>query len=213
MKSTPLSLLMSTQVYIHNHKDHLGKFDEKADDGYLLGYSLVSKAFRVFNTRRQQAEETYHIKFDESLDAIKSWNKRDETRISIKNKTRLVAQGYNLQEGIDYDETITPVARLEAIRIFLAFATYMNCIVLRAVSSPTMYALDKALYGLKQAPIAWYETLSTFLTEYKFERGFDLKGYFDSDCAGCNMDRKSTSVKAEYVAAGRCCANILWMKS
>ncbi|GJW95583.1 retrovirus-related pol polyprotein from transposon TNT 1-94 [Tanacetum coccineum] len=38
-------------VYIHNHKDHLGKFDEKDDDGYLLGYSLVSKSFRVFNTR------------------------------------------------------------------------------------------------------------------------------------------------------------------
>nr|GEZ47018.1 retrovirus-related Pol polyprotein from transposon TNT 1-94 [Tanacetum cinerariifolium] len=57
--------------YIYNHKDHLGKFDEKADDGYLLGYSLVSKAFRVFNTRRQQTEETYHITFDEILDAIK----------------------------------------------------------------------------------------------------------------------------------------------
>nr|GEU94551.1 retrovirus-related Pol polyprotein from transposon TNT 1-94 [Tanacetum cinerariifolium] len=71
MKSTPLSLLMSTQVYIHNHKDHLGKFDEKADDGYLLGYSLVSKAFRVFNTRRQQTKETYHITFDESHDVIK----------------------------------------------------------------------------------------------------------------------------------------------
>ncbi|GJR57136.1 retrovirus-related pol polyprotein from transposon TNT 1-94 [Tanacetum coccineum] len=59
------------RVYIHNHKDHLGKFDEKADDGYLLGYSLVSKAFRVFNTRRQQTEETYHVTFDESPDAIK----------------------------------------------------------------------------------------------------------------------------------------------
>ncbi|GKB95118.1 hypothetical protein Tco_0981255 [Tanacetum coccineum] len=58
-------------VYIHNHKDHLRKFDEKDDDGYLLGYSLVSKAFRVFNTRRQQTKETYHITFDESPDAIK----------------------------------------------------------------------------------------------------------------------------------------------
>ncbi|GKB40412.1 retrovirus-related pol polyprotein from transposon TNT 1-94, partial [Tanacetum coccineum] len=58
-------------VYIHNHKDHLEKFDEKANDGYLLGYSLVSKAFEVFNTIRQQTEETYHITFDESLDAIK----------------------------------------------------------------------------------------------------------------------------------------------
>ncbi|GKC45321.1 retrovirus-related pol polyprotein from transposon TNT 1-94 [Tanacetum coccineum] len=56
-------------------------------------------------------------------------NKRDETRIVIKNKARLVAQGYNQQEGIDYDETFAPVARLEAIRIFLAFATYMNFIV------------------------------------------------------------------------------------
>ncbi|GJV14773.1 retrovirus-related pol polyprotein from transposon TNT 1-94 [Tanacetum coccineum] len=60
-----------TTCYIHNHKDHLGKFDENSDDGYLLGYSLVSKAFRVFNTRRQQTEETYHITFDESPDAIK----------------------------------------------------------------------------------------------------------------------------------------------
>ncbi|GJS33012.1 retrovirus-related pol polyprotein from transposon TNT 1-94 [Tanacetum coccineum] len=58
-------------VYIHNHKDHLGKFDEKVNDGYLLGYSLVSKAFRVFNIRRQQTKETYHVTFDKSLDAIK----------------------------------------------------------------------------------------------------------------------------------------------
>nr|GEZ65598.1 retrovirus-related Pol polyprotein from transposon TNT 1-94 [Tanacetum cinerariifolium] len=58
-------------VYIHNHKDHLGKFDEKADNGYLIGYSLVSKAFRVFNTRRRQIKETYHITFNESPHAIK----------------------------------------------------------------------------------------------------------------------------------------------
>ncbi|GKA81251.1 retrovirus-related pol polyprotein from transposon TNT 1-94, partial [Tanacetum coccineum] len=166
-------------------------------------------------------------------------NKRDETGIVIKNKARLVAQGYNQQEGIDYDETFAPVARLEAIRIFLAFATYMNFIVYQMdvksaflngklkeevyVKQPPGFEsnefpnhvckLDKALYGLKQAPRAWYETLSTFLTEHKFVRGFDLKGYSDSDYAGCNMDRKSTSSEAEYVAAARCCANILWMKS
>ncbi|GJY11065.1 retrovirus-related pol polyprotein from transposon TNT 1-94 [Tanacetum coccineum] len=58
-------------VYIHNHIDHLGKFDKKADDGYLLGYSLVSKALKVFNTRRHQTKETYHIIFDEIPDAIK----------------------------------------------------------------------------------------------------------------------------------------------
>ncbi|GKB94886.1 retrovirus-related pol polyprotein from transposon TNT 1-94, partial [Tanacetum coccineum] len=57
--------------YIHNHNDHLGKFDEKANDGYHYGYSLVSKAFKVFNTRRHKTKETYHITFDESPDDIK----------------------------------------------------------------------------------------------------------------------------------------------
>ncbi|GJT68764.1 retrovirus-related pol polyprotein from transposon TNT 1-94 [Tanacetum coccineum] len=56
-------------------------------------------------------------------------NIRDETGIVIKNKARLVAQGYNQQEDIDYDETFAPVARLEAIKIFPAFVTYMNFIV------------------------------------------------------------------------------------
>ncbi|GKA70197.1 reverse transcriptase domain-containing protein [Tanacetum coccineum] len=62
--------------------DHLGKFDAKADDGYFLGYSFVSKAFRVFNTRRQQIEETYHVTFDESMEAIRFINTSvDEIRI------------------------------------------------------------------------------------------------------------------------------------
>ncbi|GKE29782.1 retrovirus-related pol polyprotein from transposon TNT 1-94 [Tanacetum coccineum] len=107
-------------------------------------------------------------------------NKRDETGIVIKNKAKLVAQGYNQQEGINYDETFAPVARLEAIRIFLAFATYMNFIVCQMdvksaflngklkeevyVKQPLGFEsefsnhvckLDKSLYGLKQAPKAW----------------------------------------------------------
>ncbi|GKC36564.1 retrovirus-related pol polyprotein from transposon TNT 1-94 [Tanacetum coccineum] len=57
-------------AFIHNHKDHLGKFYAKADDGYFLGYSFVLKAFRVYNTRRQQIKETYHVTFDESMEAI-----------------------------------------------------------------------------------------------------------------------------------------------
>ncbi|GKF25189.1 retrovirus-related pol polyprotein from transposon TNT 1-94, partial [Tanacetum coccineum] len=123
-------------------------------------------------------------------------NKRDETRIVIKNKARLVAHGYNQQEGIAYDETFAPVARFEAIRIFLAFAIYMNFIVyqmdvksafLNGKLKEEVYIkqllsfesnefpnhvckLDNALYGLKQAPRAWYETLSTFITEHKFVR-------------------------------------------
>ncbi|GJT12603.1 retrovirus-related pol polyprotein from transposon TNT 1-94 [Tanacetum coccineum] len=270
------------------HKDG----DADASFHYLLGYSLVSKALKVFNTRRQQTEETYHITFGESPDVIKfskpsvdniniAENKRyqpdeylhpyepsqryqtnnndvsfiepyespepvvHETKISehlsspnvedtlvqdkisipnpplpipsvvtpalqdrwsqdkhielvniIRNPgagmlTRAMAkqlsvasahesQGYNQQEGIDYDETFAPFARLEEIRIFLAFATYMNFIVYQMdvkstflngklkeevyVKQPLGFEsnefpnhvckLDKALYGLKQAPRA-----------------------------------------------------------
>ncbi|GKA42380.1 retrovirus-related pol polyprotein from transposon TNT 1-94 [Tanacetum coccineum] len=74
-------------VFIHNHKDHLGKFDAKADDGYFLGYSFVSKAFRVFNTRRQQIEETYHVIFDESMDAIR-FTYTSEDEIGIDDSSR-----------------------------------------------------------------------------------------------------------------------------
>ncbi|GJX78301.1 retrovirus-related pol polyprotein from transposon TNT 1-94 [Tanacetum coccineum] len=80
-------------VYIHNHKDHLGKFDEKANDGYLLRYSLVSKAFRFFNTRRQQTKETYQITFDESPDAIK-FSKPSVDNINIAENKRYPPDEY-----------------------------------------------------------------------------------------------------------------------
>ncbi|GKB82074.1 retrovirus-related pol polyprotein from transposon TNT 1-94 [Tanacetum coccineum] len=102
------------------------------------------------------------------------WNKKDEHGIITKNKARLVAQCYSQEEGINYDETFTPVARMEAIIIFLAFATYMNFKPPGFESNEFpdyVYKLDKALYGLKQAPKAWYETLSTFLIQNKFVRG------------------------------------------
>ncbi|GJR05618.1 retrovirus-related pol polyprotein from transposon TNT 1-94 [Tanacetum coccineum] len=124
-------------------------------------------------------------------------NKKDKHGTTTKNKARLVAQGYSQEEGIDYDETFAPVARMEAIGIFLAFATYMNFKVYQMdvksaflngklkeevyVKQPPsfesiefpdyVYKLDKAFYGLKQAPKAWYETLSTFLIQNKFANG------------------------------------------
>nr|GEV78515.1 reverse transcriptase domain-containing protein [Tanacetum cinerariifolium] len=67
----PINHEKYTLVIVDEYSRSLRKFDEKADDNYLLGYSLVSKAFRVFNTRRQQTKETYHITFDESPDVIK----------------------------------------------------------------------------------------------------------------------------------------------
>nr|GEZ56854.1 hypothetical protein [Tanacetum cinerariifolium] len=296
-------------IHIHNHKDNLGKFD----DGIFLGYSLVSKAFRVFNIRRQEIKEIIHVTFSEDDEAISQTsiegdainfnenrsflnddfieprtkdtqcsvkieyfpyvsayenitpavfpilqdsvtseeppeftiagdllaihepghaelvdileyaesqdnvlsetinddqpasvispsaekNKIDEEGVVTKNKAKLVAQGYNQQEGIDYEKTFAPVARLEAIRIFLAYASYIGFVVYQMdmksaflngkileevyVKQPPGFEssefpdhvckLDKALYGLKQAPKAWYETISTFLTQHKFIRG------------------------------------------
>jgi len=124
-------------------------------------------------------------------------NKVDENGVVIRNKARLVVQGYLQSEGIDYDETFAPVARLEAIRIFLAYAAHKNFKVYQMdvksaflngileeevfVKQPPgfeskehpdyVYKLHKALYGLKQAPRTWYDTLSTYLLKNKFVRG------------------------------------------
>ncbi|GJV89601.1 putative ribonuclease H-like domain-containing protein [Tanacetum coccineum] len=124
-------------------------------------------------------------------------NKKDERGVVVRNKARLVAQGHRQEEGIDYDEVFAPVARLEAIRIFLAFASYMGFIVYQMdvksaflygkideevyVSQPPgfqdpkhpkkVYKVVKALYGLHQAPRAWYATLSTFLLQNGYRRG------------------------------------------
>ena len=109
----------------------------------------------------------------------------------------MVAQGYKQQEGIDFEETFAPVARLEAIRIFLAYAAHKNFRVYQMdvksaflngelqeevyVKQPPVFVnekfpdhcffLHKAVYGLKQAPRAWYETLTKFLLNSSFVRG------------------------------------------
>ncbi|GJR81966.1 putative ribonuclease H-like domain-containing protein [Tanacetum coccineum] len=86
-------------------------------------------------------------------------NKRDERGVVVRNKARLVAQGYTQEEGIDYDEVFAPVARIEAI-------SFVD------PDHPTkVYKVVKALYGLHQAPRAWYATLSTFLEKHGYKRG------------------------------------------
>ncbi|GJZ47536.1 putative ribonuclease H-like domain-containing protein [Tanacetum coccineum] len=92
-------------------------------------------------------------------------NKKDERRIVIRNKERLVAQGYTQKEGIDYDEVFSPVARIEAIRLFLAYASFKDFVV---------YQMDVKiafLYGKIEEEVAWYETLSTYLLDNEFQRG------------------------------------------
>ncbi|GKB92090.1 retrovirus-related pol polyprotein from transposon TNT 1-94 [Tanacetum coccineum] len=123
--------------------------------------------------------------------------KLDEYGDVLKNKARLVAKGYRQEEGIDFEESFAPVARIEAIRIFIANAASKNMTIYQMdvktaflngelkeevyVSQPEgfvdpdhpthVYRLKKALYGLKQAPRAWYDTLSRFLLDNKFSKG------------------------------------------
>ncbi|GJZ63054.1 retrovirus-related pol polyprotein from transposon TNT 1-94 [Tanacetum coccineum] len=90
-------------VFIHNHKDPLGKFDEKANDGFFLGYSPVAKSFRVFNIRRQEMEETYHVTFSEDDEAISQTSTKGDainfdkidlssTRISFTDNIKCTAE-------------------------------------------------------------------------------------------------------------------------
>ncbi|GJU40842.1 retrovirus-related pol polyprotein from transposon TNT 1-94 [Tanacetum coccineum] len=74
-------------VHIHNHRDHLEKFDEKANDGFFLGYSPMSKAFRVFNIRRQKIEETIHVTFSEDDEAISQTSTEGDAINFNENKT------------------------------------------------------------------------------------------------------------------------------
>ncbi|GJU90878.1 retrovirus-related pol polyprotein from transposon TNT 1-94 [Tanacetum coccineum] len=124
-------------------------------------------------------------------------NKHDEENTVIRNKSRLVVRGYRQEEGIDFEESFAPVARMEAIRIFLAYAAHKSFTVFQMdvktaflhgtlkedvyVCQPEgfidadhpshVYKLKKALYGLKQAPRAWYDELSTFLLQNHFFKG------------------------------------------
>nr|GEW04426.1 hypothetical protein [Tanacetum cinerariifolium] len=124
-------------------------------------------------------------------------NKHDEEQTVIRNKSRLVVRGYRQEKGINFEESFAPVARMEAIRIFLAYATHKSFSVFQMdmktaflhgslkedmyVCQPEcfidadhpshVYKLKKALYGLKQAPRAWYNKLSTFLLQNHFFKG------------------------------------------
>ncbi|GJS41319.1 putative ribonuclease H-like domain-containing protein [Tanacetum coccineum] len=229
-------------VTILNTLDKLGKFDGKSDEGFFVGYSLSSKAFRVYNIRTRKKEfciqhilstssrlkchsnlegssyfnDLHSNMFADAQITIKMgliddcsfqdngyWTKGStETRkmkrgIVVRNKARLVAQGHTQEEGINYDEVFAPVARIEAIRIFLAYASYMGFTVYQMdvksaflygqierevyVCQPLgfedpdhpdkVYKVVKALYGLHQAPRALYDTLATYLLSNGFQRG------------------------------------------
>nr|GEX19935.1 putative ribonuclease H-like domain-containing protein [Tanacetum cinerariifolium] len=160
---------------------------------------------------------------------------KEDKGIVVRNKARLVAQGHTQEEGIDYEEVFAPVARIEAIRLFLAYASFMGFMVYQMdvksaflygtikeevyVCQPLgfedpdhhekVYKVVKALYGLHQAPRAWSMIGSSmYLTSSSPDIMFVVCA-----CARFQCKKKTvvatSSTKAEYVAAASCCAQVL----
>nr|GEW78307.1 hypothetical protein [Tanacetum cinerariifolium] len=203
------------------HPDHLiSKHNSKWTKDHPLE-NIISALARPVSTRLQLHKQALFYYYDAFLtfvepktykDALTQscWIKAmqeelneferlelDELGGSLKNKARLVARGYRQEEGIDFEESFAPVARLEAIRIFLAFAAHKNMVVYQMdvntvflngnlreevyvsqsggfvdPDNPNhVHKLKKALYGLKQAPRAWYDMLSSFLISQDFSKG------------------------------------------
>nr|XP_009773554.1 PREDICTED: uncharacterized protein LOC104223752 [Nicotiana sylvestris] len=220
-KLTYLRIFGCKYFVLNSGNEALGKFDAKSDEGIFLGYSSQTFLSQIepknikaalkdadwiasMQDELHQFERNYmwHL-VPQLLDRIvigTRWvlrNKLDEFGNTIRNKVRLVVQGYNQEEGIDYDEIFTPVAQIEAIRILIAFAFHMKFKLFQMhvksaflngylkkevfVKQPPgfechehpkhVFKLDKALYGLKQANRTWYERLSRFVLENGFTRG------------------------------------------
>ncbi|GJV36174.1 putative ribonuclease H-like domain-containing protein [Tanacetum coccineum] len=149
-------------------------------------------------------------------------NKKDERGIVVRNKARLVAQGHTQEEGIDYDEVFAPVARIEAIRIFLAYASYMGFMVTKweskvAFLESTIWTASstKSLSIPDQISMCSMAEQGFQVLVLSKDSPMELVAYTDSDYDGATLDRKSTTkvatstTEAEYVATASCCGQFL----
>nr|GEV16631.1 putative ribonuclease H-like domain-containing protein [Tanacetum cinerariifolium] len=156
------------------------------------------------DTTDLQDTKIFSGSYDDEVEGAVYRNRKDERGIVIRIKVRLVAQGYTQEEGIDYDKFFAPAARIEAIRLFFAYALFMGFIVYHMdvkiaflygtieeevyVCQPLgfedphfsnkVYKVEKVLYGLHKAHRAWYETLSTYLLANGFRKGIIDKTLF-----------------------------------
>nr|GEV75144.1 hypothetical protein [Tanacetum cinerariifolium] len=154
-------------------------------DGDMCMYALTVSTIEPKNVKEAMTDPAWIESMQEELFQVKRLD------------SRLVVRGYRQEEGIDFEESFAPVARMEAIRIFLAYAAHKSSAVFQMDVKTTflhgtlkedvyvcqpegfidadhpshVFKLKKALYGLKQAPRAWYDELSTFLLHNQFFKG------------------------------------------
>ncbi|GJZ96848.1 ribonuclease H-like domain-containing protein [Tanacetum coccineum] len=192
MTNLDTNILVNPTLTTRIHKDHPLE-------------QIIRDIHSAPQTRRMTKNVTEHVEPKKVKQALQdpSWIEAmqeellDEKGIVIKNKARFVTQGYTQEEGIDYDKVFALVARIEAIRLFLAYVSFKDFVVYQMdVKSAFLYGkidkevylcqppgfedlefpdkvykVEKALYGLHQVPRAWYETLSTYLLDNGFQRG------------------------------------------
>ncbi|GJT89009.1 retrovirus-related pol polyprotein from transposon TNT 1-94 [Tanacetum coccineum] len=215
--------------YPTNDRDDLGKKKPKADiDSSEDSQSVPSKT-DLDNLFGPLYEEYYATNPPEVSD--------NSTANII---SRLVAKGYGQEEGIDFAESFAPVARLEAIRIFDAYAAHKNFSIYQMdvkTAFRTARPIEKHLKEVKQIFRYLKQTINMGLW-YSKDSGFELIAYSDADHAGCNDDCESTSggiqylgdklvswsskkqdcttmstAEAEYVSLSACCAQVIWMRT
>nr|GEU94302.1 retrovirus-related Pol polyprotein from transposon TNT 1-94 [Tanacetum cinerariifolium] len=196
-----------------------GNMNQLRSDGDMCMYALTVNIIDTKNVKETMTDPAWIDSMQEELLQFKrldvwvlvlapdnispltlKWlfkNKHDEEQMVIRNKSHLVVKGYRQEEGIDFEESIAPVARMEAIRIFLAYVAHKSFTVFQMnvktvflhgslkedvyvcqpegfidVDHPShVYKLKKALNGLKQAPRAWYDELPKFLLQNHFFKG------------------------------------------
>nr|GFB18604.1 copia protein [Tanacetum cinerariifolium] len=175
----------STQINVHaeeNNNDQAEEGEQIQDDEFTnpfyaptqeeaesSSHNIEAMQEELHQFDRLQVWELLDKPFGKSIIRLKwLWkNKKDEDQTVIRKKARLVAKGYAHEEGIDFEESFAPVARLE---VYVAqpdgFVDPDN--------PKKVYRLRKALYGLKQAPRAWYDELSKFLTSKGFTKGLQI---------------------------------------
>nr|GEX83459.1 hypothetical protein [Tanacetum cinerariifolium] len=186
-----VSLVPTTRIHKDHHLNQVIEDLQSTTQTRQMTKNLEEYGFVSTTLNKEQAIKTSKIAC-----LLASYHKKNPKRgIVIKNKARLVAQGYIQEEGIDYDEVFAPVAIIEAIRLFLAYASFKDFVVYQMdvksaflygkikeevyVCQPSgfkdpnfpdrVYKVEKTLYGLHQAPRAWNETLSTYLFDNRKE--------------------------------------------
>nr|GFA70357.1 retrovirus-related Pol polyprotein from transposon TNT 1-94 [Tanacetum cinerariifolium] len=175
------------------------------NDEFVNIFCILNKSLEILHNQLEQDVNRKIICSHSPKNIINmKWlwkNKRDEENTIIRNKYRLVAKGYSQKAGVNFEESFAPVARLEAVRLFIAYAAHKSLTVYLIdvktsflyrplkeevyVNQPNgfvdpyhpdkVYRLKKALYGLKQDPSAWYDELSTFLVSKGFSKGTEYQ--------------------------------------